>query len=186
MSAWSKDKPPKILIVDDEPINLRILGNILQQKGLDVGFASSAAQALASLQYRIPDLFLLDIMMPEVDGYELALQLRSLPTTENIPIIFISALDDTDSKVKGFEAGGADYISKPFNPREVALADVYDALRSRRVYKEPYSAEETERIIQDSAGTHFDPALIQIFMRLRRNFASITDTYRDPEGACKG
>jgi len=116
MAQWTTINRPKVLIVDDEPVNLRILGSLLQQKGLDVGFANSAAQTLESLKYRIPDLFLLDIMMPNVDGYELALRLRSLPQTEGIPIIFISALDDTDSKVKGFDAGGTDYISKPLTP----------------------------------------------------------------------
>jgi len=328
--------------VDDEPVNLRILGSLLQQKGLDVGFASNAAQALESLKYRVPDLFLLDIMMPQVDGYDLALQLRSLPQTERVPIIFISALDDTDSKVKGFDAGGADYISKPFNPREVvarvfsqlelkyyrdqleervkeqvleietitmtlvevlenanfyrddetglhirrvtefskhltnhldipeqkkreigryaslhdigkigipdsilrkpdkltpeeftviqqhpiighqildrdtippvaknivlhhhekwdgsgypnhlkgdaipiearvvALSDVYDALRSRRTYKPPFSREKAETIIAESRGVHFDPELVDLFLKTKEEFATIMDTYKE-------
>lgn len=146
MAPWTTTNHPKVLIVDDEPVNLRILGTLLQQKGLDVGFANNAAQALESLKYRVPDLFLLDIMMPNVDGYDLALQLRSIPQTEGVPIIFISALDDTDSKVKGFDAGGADYISKPFNPREV-VARVFSQLELK-YYRDQLEERVREQVLE--------------------------------------
>lgn len=146
MQASGQKKRHRVLIVDDEPANLRILGSLLKSNGLDVAIASSALQAMESLHYRIPDLFLLDIMMPNVDGYELAVKLHGMTQTENIPIIFISALDDPESKIKGFDAGGADYISKPFNPREV-MARVFSQLELKE-YRDILEEKVKDQVLE--------------------------------------
>jgi putative two-component system response regulator len=146
MHESSQKAHPRVLIVDDEPANLRILGSLLKNRGLDVAFAGSATQALESLKYRTPDLFLLDIMMPNIDGYDLAIELRGIAQTEKIPIIFISALDDAESKIKGFDAGGADYISKPFNPQEV-IARVFSQLELKQ-YRDQLEDKVKDQVLE--------------------------------------
>ncbi len=108
-----------ILIVDDTPDNLTILSQMLTQKGYIVRPALSGPLALKAVQKSRPDLILLDIMMPGMDGYEVCWQLKGSEHTQNIPVLFISALNETIDKVKAFEAGGVDYINKPFQTEEV-------------------------------------------------------------------
>lgn len=108
-----------ILIVDDAPNNLRLLSTILTQQGYEVGKALNGKIALKSVQVSPPDLILLDINMPEMDGYEVCEQLKLDEKTRKIPVIFISALDDVFDKVKAFSVGGVDYITKPFQNEEV-------------------------------------------------------------------
>lgn len=108
-----------ILIVDDTPANLRLLSRILDGAGYRIRPARNGQIALASAQSDPPDLILLDIMMPGMDGYEVCRQLKANPLTKHVPIIFISALDDVQGKVKSFELGGVDYITKPFQAEEV-------------------------------------------------------------------
>ena len=122
-----------ILIIDDTPENLTILLQILTQQGYQVRPALSGEIALKAVQEEIPDLILLDIMMPEMNGFEVCSKLKSDIRTQNIPIIFISALGDTEDKVRGFQAGGVDYISKPFHAAEV-LARVKTHLALRNMY----------------------------------------------------
>ncbi|MEB3357051.1 MAG: response regulator [Synechococcales bacterium] len=121
-----------VLIVDDTPDNLRVLSMLLTRQGYGVRKALDGAMALASAQAAPPDLILLDIKMPKIDGYEVCQQLRDSPKTSKIPVIFISALDDVADKVKAFDAGGVDYITKPFQAAEV-LARVENQLRLRRL-----------------------------------------------------
>ena len=109
----------KILVVDDVPENLRLLKTLLKSEGYDVRFAPSGQFALASLSRFMPDLILLDIMMPEMDGYTVCEQLKSNPSTEHIPVIFLSALAEGRDKAKGFDLGAVDYITKPFESTEV-------------------------------------------------------------------
>ncbi|HAG79578.1 MAG TPA: hybrid sensor histidine kinase/response regulator [Cyanobacteria bacterium UBA12227] len=116
-----------ILIVDDQPNNLRLLSTTLTNAGYKVKNAISAQMALVGIQAALPELILLDIMMPDLNGYELCQQLKASPETQNIPVIFLSALDDEDSKLKAFEFGGVDYITKPFQVKEV-LARVQNQL----------------------------------------------------------
>ena len=123
-----------ILIVDDTPNNLRLLGQILG-KQYKVRLAPNGQIALTAARTTPPDLILLDIMMPEMNGYEVADQLKAGQQTKEIPIIFISALDDTNSKVRAFSAGGVDYVSKPFQEKEV-LARVETHLQLRSLYKQ--------------------------------------------------
>ena len=121
-----------ILIVDDSLNNLTLLERILSRKGYKVGLASSGKLALDSIDMTQPDLILLDIMMPAMDGYEVCTRLKSSDRTRGIPIIFLSALVEVSNKVKAFNAGGVDYITKPFEPVEV-VARVENQLRLREL-----------------------------------------------------
>jgi CheY-like chemotaxis protein len=109
----------KILIVDDDLDTLRLVGLMLQHQGYRITAASSGMQAVSLAQSEKPDLILLDIMMPEMDGYEVARKLRGDPVTNNIPIIMFTAKTQVDDKVAGFEAGADDYLTKPTQPREL-------------------------------------------------------------------
>lgn len=119
-----------ILVVDDTPANLRLLVGMLTQRGHEARPAISGKLALSGARTMPPDLILLDIMMPEMDGYEVCTQLKADERTRDIPVIFISALDETVDKVRAFQVGGVDYISKPFRKEEV-LARVENQLRLR-------------------------------------------------------
>lgn len=109
----------QILVVDDTPANLRLLTEILTNEGYRVRPASNGRLALRSVAVSPPDLILLDITMPDMDGYEVCTELKSRENSHGIPVIFISALNDTSDKIKGFEVGGIDYITKPFQVAEV-------------------------------------------------------------------
>lgn len=117
-----------ILIVDDTPANLRLLSGMLVKQGYTVKLAPNGKLALMNAQARPPDLILLDIIMPGLSGYEVCDQLDADPRTRDIPVIFLSALDQTEDKVKAFTSGGVDYITKPFQLEEV-LARVKTHLR---------------------------------------------------------
>ncbi len=109
----------KILVVDDVPKNIQILGNILSNAGYQIAYAQDGDQALNILQHHSFDLILLDIMMPGKDGYEVCRLLKGKRKTSEIPVIFLTAKADMESIVKGFDAGGQDYITKPFNSSEL-------------------------------------------------------------------
>lgn len=119
--------PASILVVDDTPHNVRLLSTILTGQGYQVRKALNGQRALATVQEFPPHLILLDVMMPEMNGYELCEHLKSSPTTSSIPVIFLSALDDASDKVKAFDVGAVDYITKPFQEKEV-LARVANQL----------------------------------------------------------
>ncbi|HVN57752.1 MAG TPA: hybrid sensor histidine kinase/response regulator [Bacteroidales bacterium] len=110
-----------ILIVDDNPQNLQVLGRLLQEQNYEIEFATSGPAALDWLVSRQFDLILLDINMPEMDGFEVCRRLRSDEKYVNIPIVFLSADNDRESILKGFELGGQDYITKPFDSRELLV-----------------------------------------------------------------
>lgn len=124
-----------ILIVDDTPDNLRLLSNMLIQQGYNVRKAINGKMALTAVQTVLPDLILLDIMMPDMTGHEVCQQLKAEPATAKVPIIFISALNETFDKVKSFQVGGADYITKPFKLEEV-LVRVQNQLSIRALQAE--------------------------------------------------
>ena len=108
-----------ILVVDDTPANLRLLTELLIQHGYDVRPAPNGRLALKTVESKLPDLILLDIMMPDIDGYEVCRRLKASERSRDIPVIFISAINETMDKVKAFSIGGVDYITKPFQPEEV-------------------------------------------------------------------
>lgn len=108
-----------ILVVDDNPDNLRLLAKLLDEHHYKARVATSGAGALSTVRKEAPDLILLDIMMPGMDGFEVCRKLRAEKHSAHIPIIFISAVNETIDKVKAFSLGGVDYISKPFQEDEV-------------------------------------------------------------------
>jgi len=108
-----------ILIVDDNPTNLGVIFNVLDEAGLEVLVAQDGESALQKIEYVTPDLILLDIMMPGIDGFETCSRLKTNPSTSEIPIVFMTALGNTDQKVKGLSLGAVDYITKPFQKEEV-------------------------------------------------------------------
>ncbi|MBD2114113.1 EAL domain-containing protein [Leptolyngbya subtilissima] len=124
------DRIPEILVADDTLDALRLLSNALSSHGYDVRSVTSGLMAIASVQAALPDLILLDIKMPDLTGYEVCQRLKADPKTQEIPVIFISALDETFDKVKAFQLGGVDYITKPFQIEEV-LARVQNQLALR-------------------------------------------------------
>lgn len=109
----------KILVVDDELETLRLVGIMLQKQGYAIIAASNGAQALSSAKIEQPDLILLDLMLPDMDGYEVTRQLKSDPLTANIPVLMFSAKSQVDDRIKGFEAGIDDYLTKPTHPLEL-------------------------------------------------------------------
>ena len=135
-----------ILIVDDTPFNVLLLGEILSKQGYTVYQATSGPQGREIAQIKKPDIILLDILMPGEDGFETCAKLQANPVTADIPIIFISALDDVDSKVKALAMGGWDYIPKPFQTEEV-LARVRNYLRLRHAFLRVIE-EQTKRLQQ--------------------------------------
>lgn len=124
-----------ILIVDDTPSNLQVLAGILEENEYDVGFAINGTQALDSLENTLPDLVLLDIMMPDIDGIEVCRRIKSNPRTKDIPIIFLSAKSKKEDIVIGFEEGGADYVTKPFSAAEL-IARVNTQIGLKRATEE--------------------------------------------------
>jgi DNA-binding response OmpR family regulator len=109
----------KILIVDDEPYGQQLLEAILLEENCDLIFAENGQKAIQHINEYLPDIVLLDIMIPDFNGFEVCQMIRSNANTSKIPIILITALDDRDSKKRGLEAGANDYISKPFDKSEV-------------------------------------------------------------------
>lgn len=114
------EEKQKILIVDDTPANIQILDETLKDE-YEIYFALNGKDAFQNAATVIPDLILLDIMMPEIDGYEVCRTLKNNSLLKDIPVIFITALDQADHETKGLELGAVDYITKPFNPAIVRL-----------------------------------------------------------------
>lgn len=114
-----RNKKFNILIVDDASKNIQVVASILKQKGYQMSFARNGKTALSHTETTTFDLILLDIMMPEMDGYEVCERLKKNPGTKDIPVIFLTAKTDTESVLKGFELGAVDYVTKPFNAAEL-------------------------------------------------------------------
>lgn len=110
-----------ILIVDDNPQNIKVLGSIIGNAGYEVAIAMKGEDALLMMEKEPPDLVLLDIMMPEMDGYEVCRKIKSKPATRDIPVIFLTARRETEDLLKAYEAGGVDYVTKPFDGRELLM-----------------------------------------------------------------
>ena len=110
---------PLILLVDDVPKNIQVLGSILENEECQIAITTDGKQALELIADVLPDLILLDIMMPGMDGYEVCKKIKSDPKTQNIPVIFLTALTETKDIVKGFQVGAVDYVTKPFQSTEL-------------------------------------------------------------------
>ena len=125
--------PAKILVVDDTPKNVKLLADLLTVKGYRVVTAASGREALARLESDEPDLVLLDVVMPEMSGYEVCRKIRENPATEMLPVVMVTALDPAEERIKGIEAGADDFLTKPINQAEL-LARVKSLLRIKELY----------------------------------------------------
>jgi PleD family two-component response regulator len=123
-----------ILVVDDTLTNLEIISDALISAGFEVATAMNGTKAFQQIQTRLPDLILLDVMMPVMDGFETCKQLKNHPETKDIPVIFMTAVSDMDSKVEALSLGAVDYITKPFHKAEV-LARISTHLQLRSLTK---------------------------------------------------
>jgi diguanylate cyclase (GGDEF)-like protein len=189
------DKPKAlVLIVDDNPQNLQVLGNMLKEHGYKPAAAQNGITALSFVQKKQPDLILLDIMMPGMDGIKVCQQLKQQETTKKIPVIFITALSDTRDKLKAFQAGGVDYITKPFVQEEVlARINVHIALKTalEKLEKMSITDEMTgvfnRRFAYDILAKHIEMAkreqssFILCYIDID-NLKKINDTYNHTEG----
>jgi class 3 adenylate cyclase/CheY-like chemotaxis protein len=125
--------PAKILVVDDTPRNVKLLQDLLTVKGYEVVTAASGSEALAMVAAERPDLVLLDVVMPEMSGYDVCRKIRAEPATEILPVVMVTALDPGQERVKGLEAGADDFLTKPINQAEL-LARVRSLLRIKTLY----------------------------------------------------
>jgi DNA-binding response OmpR family regulator len=160
MPPVTEPSPPQagnIMIVDDQPANLKLLDDMLRQRGYEVRSFPLGRLALAGADQEPPDLILLDINMPEMNGYEVCERLKSSARLSAIPVIFLSALTATEDKVKGFRSGGVDYISKPFRFEEVQ-ARVETHLKLRRAQQAEHDL--LERTLGGAVGTLWE--LVQL------------------------
>lgn len=141
--------PPAILIVDDNPQNLQVLGKILMGNNYKIEFATSGEAALDWLTTNQFDLILLDINMPGMDGFEVCRKIRSNPAMNNVPVIFLSADTDRESILKGFETGAQDYITKPFDSRELlSRVRTHLALKESLEKLEKFNKSLEEKVIE--------------------------------------
>lgn len=145
----SENNRSLILIVDDNTYNIQVLGNILRENDYRTAVAQNGFEALNFLEKKLPDLVLLDIMMPQMDGYEVCERIKKDPDKAEIPVIFISVHTDTAEKVKAFRAGAVDYITKPFQQEEI-LARIRVQLQLQETRKKLCRAnEELEQRVQE-------------------------------------
>ena len=122
-----------LLVIDDQEVNIQVVGAVLGKLGFEILPATSGSQALKRLSIRRPDLILLDLLMPDMDGFALCRRIRENPDWAGIPIIFVSSADDKDLIVRAFESGGVDYITKPFNHAElISRVRTHVALKTAR------------------------------------------------------
>ena len=135
MTLPAERRGATLLIVDDKPQNLRLISDFLAEQGFELMLTRSGAQALEKIELAMPDLVLLDVTMPEMDGFEVCRRLKNNASTATLPVIFMTALDDTAHKVEGFRLGAVDYITKPIQ-REELLARIQHHLQLHRLQKE--------------------------------------------------
>ncbi|MDH5681638.1 MAG: hybrid sensor histidine kinase/response regulator [Spirochaetota bacterium] len=134
-----------ILIVDDTPKNIQVLGSVLENEGYEVSLSTNGKMAIEAANKILPDLILLDVVMPEMDGYEACAKLKESSLTQSIPVIFLTARTEPDDIVKGFQSGGVDYITKPFNiPELLARVETQIRLKNSLEKIESISREQQE------------------------------------------
>lgn len=173
----SESTNAKILLVDDQPTNLKLLRQSLEPAGYNILAAADGQRALDLAQRAQPDLILLDVMMPEMDGYETCQKLKANPATAAIPVLFITARIDTASVVEGFAAGAVDYLAKPFQTEEV-LSRVATHLRVDRLARQLSAANQALKTANEE--------IQQASHRKSRFLASMAHELRTPMNAIVG
>lgn len=169
----NKVENPLILIVDDVPENIQVLGSILREKDYEIAVATSGRQALDVVATRLPDLILLDVMMPEMDGFQVCKELKASAETGNLPVIFLTARTETEYIVKGFELGAVDYVTKPFNKAEL-LARVNTNLELKKAQKDLITLEQKNAILAMAVTTSHE--INQPLTTLQGNFELFFNT----------
>ncbi len=164
----------KILIVDDVARNIQILGNILSSNGYQIAYAQNGRQALKITNTQNFDLILLDIMMPEMDGYEVCKHLKKSEQTASVPVIFLTAKADMESIVKGFETGGQDYITKPFNSSElIARVKTQIQLQDQKLQLEKNNIELENKVRERTKQLQQANSLLEKLDKTKSDFLSI-------------
>ncbi|HEV8473128.1 MAG TPA: response regulator [Methylomirabilota bacterium] len=164
------NQPARILVVDDTPSNVKLLGDVLTARGYAVVTAVNGAEALERVERDAPDLVLLDVMMPGMSGYDVCRKIRENPATAMLPVVMVTALDPSQERVKGIEAGADDFLTKPIHQPEI-LARVRSLLRVKSLYDEltdlnrTLEARVTEQVAQlerlSRLKRFFSPALAE-------------------------
>nr|MBF0626565.1 response regulator [Magnetococcales bacterium] len=184
---------PRILIVDDVPANIDLLADFLVGE-YDITIATSGPEAIRSAETLAPDLILLDVAMPEMDGYETCRRLKANPDTRNIPIIFVTARDDETNEKQGLELGAADYITKPVRPAIVQVR-VRLHLENRRQREALERIACTDALTRVANRARFDEVLEREWGRSLRSSLGISlilldidhfKKYNDHYGHCAG
>lgn len=166
-----------VLIVDDTLENIKVLKGLLELEGFRISVATSGERAIKILKHSLPDVILLDVMMPGIDGFETCEQIKKNSNTQHIPVIFITAKDDTESLIKGFNVGGADYLTKPFQQKEV-LARLRVHLENQMLLKNQAETIKTRNQMIES---------LEEAMRMQELFlASMSHEIRTPLSAIIG
>src|SRR5574344_99507 len=163
----------RILIVDDMPENLQVLGSTLGAKGYKVAFATNGYQAINSAQHKTPDLILLDIQMPDFDGYSTCRHLKSDPLTKDVPVIFLTSKSDVESVIAGFECGAVDDVTKPFKQQEL-LARVDSQLKVR--YYQNYMIAQNKELQESNIKIEkYALELVELNRQLIKSQAELTE-----------
>jgi two-component system sensor histidine kinase/response regulator len=169
---------PQILIIDDQPQNLQVLGNMLREAKFKTGFSTNGKNALEILKNNHFDLILLDINMPDMDGFEVCENIRKLPKNIDTPIIFLTAAIDEKSIIKALTAGGQDYVTKPFNSQELlARIHTHLKLQDQKIQLEKFNSnledivkEKTKALIHSAAALESANEKLQLLDTLKNQF----------------
>ncbi len=156
MNALDINPASTILIVDDEPVMRKALGELLAAEGYNLAFAGNGAEALEKAQELVPDLILLDIVMPDMDGFEVCQRLRADPLLAQVPVILITSLGDRDSRLRGFEVGADDYVTKPMDEVELRarVRTTTRLNRYRRLLVEQTRRQQAEETLRAVSSRH--------------------------------